>query len=381
MKIYKQDNVMTAALKRINYLFDEFEEVIVGFSGGKDSTVCLNLTLQVAEERGRLPVKVCFVDQEAEWQTVIDYVERVMTDPRVTPLWFQMPIKIFNSTSTIESWLMCWEEGAKWMRDRWPGSITKNVYGTDRFAELFTKILEVDFKDKKTCYIAGVRCEESPTRFMGLTSFATYKAITWGKALNKKLQHFTFYPLYDWSYTDIWKAIHDNHWDYCKIYDYMYQHGVKVQNMRVSNVHHETAVQSLFYLQEIEQDTWNKLTKRIAGISTAGHMPGESFFVPKELPYMFTDWKEYRDYLTENILTDPLVREKFRAKFIEMDEKYADIGSSTDMYKNQINSLLTNDFHFTKLGNWERRPEVNSWRKWKRGIDHPLNRTNKYIPK
>ena len=50
MKIYSKNNVLVEAEKRIHRLFDDFENVVVGFSGGKDSTVCLNLTLKVAEE-------------------------------------------------------------------------------------------------------------------------------------------------------------------------------------------------------------------------------------------------------------------------------------------------------------------------------------------
>lgn len=50
MKYYSKENVYDAALSRIRYLFDEFDNVVVGFSGGKDSTICLQLSLIVAEE-------------------------------------------------------------------------------------------------------------------------------------------------------------------------------------------------------------------------------------------------------------------------------------------------------------------------------------------
>jgi predicted phosphoadenosine phosphosulfate sulfurtransferase len=63
---YGNKTVYEMALERIEYIFDEFENVSVNFSGGKDSTVTLNLALTVAEKKGRLPLKVMFIDQEAE---------------------------------------------------------------------------------------------------------------------------------------------------------------------------------------------------------------------------------------------------------------------------------------------------------------------------
>lgn len=379
MRIYNSKNVMEAARERIEYLFDEFPNVVVGFSGGKDSTVALNLSIEVARAKGRLPVRVIFIDQEAEWATVIRYVRSVMDRPEVKPMWFQMPLRIFNSSSTIEPWLHCWADGEKWMREKEPDSIKVNRYGSDRFATLFEKIFEVEFRHVKSCYIAGVRAEESPTRFVATTSEPTYKHITWGKILNRKLGHYTFYPLYDWTHSDIWKAIHENGWPYCKLYDVMYQYGVPLQHMRVSNVHHETAVRSLFYLQEFERDTWNKLTQRISGINTAGHLKQDNFFVPKELPFMFSTWKEYRDYLLEHLISDDKAREKFRRKFAQMDKRYAAMHHIEDMHKVHIGSILANDYHFTKIQNWETRPTVNSWRKYQVGIFHPDNRNNKYI--
>ena len=35
-KEYKEDNVLEAARQRIAYIFDEFENIIVSISGGKD---------------------------------------------------------------------------------------------------------------------------------------------------------------------------------------------------------------------------------------------------------------------------------------------------------------------------------------------------------
>lgn len=255
MKLYLRQNVFESALDRIRWLFDEFENITVNFSGGKDSTVTLNLALKVAEEKGRLPLPVMFFDQEAEWQTVIDYVRTVMSDPRVDPRWLQIPFKISNATSTAEPWLYAWQPGARWMREKEPNSIHENVYGTDRFAEMFGAYMAHHYPNQKAVNLAGVRASESPARMNGLTAYETYKGRTWGKVRDAKVGHFDMYPLYDWSDSDIWKAIHSNGWPYCGIYDEMYRHGIPIHEMRVSNLHHETAVGVLFYLQEIEAET------------------------------------------------------------------------------------------------------------------------------
>lgn len=349
MKFYQKENVLEAALNRIRWLFDEFENVTVNFSGGKDSTVTLNLALMVAEEKGRLPLRVMFIDQEAEWQTVIDYIREVMSDPRVEPAWLQCPLRIFNATSTVEPWLNCWEPGKEWIRDKEPDSIHENTFGTDRFAELFTAYHATIFPNSPAVFLAGVRAEESPARMRGLTAYETYKGETWGNANGdgKRRNHVTMYPIYDWSYTDVWKAIHDHRWPYCRLYDYMYQYGIPVQQMRVSNVHHETAVKTLFFLQEIEGDTWNRVTERISGINTAGQLQ-EKFMAPTVLPPMFKDWYEYRDYLIDKLIDDPEKQDYYRRTFKAHDERY-ELEVHPALLKTEISALLTNDYHGTKL--------------------------------
>lgn len=377
VKIYLKQNVWEAALERIRYIFDEFEHVAVSFSGGKDSTVTYQLALKVAEERGRLPLDVHFIDQEAEWQNVIDYIRSVMTNPRVNPMWFQMPIRLTNSTSNTEHYLNCWEPGAVWMREREDFAITENVYGTDRFHSLFEAIYKHHYKGKKVAVLAGVRAEESPARLMGLTVDATYKWITWGKRHDKRHEHYTLYPLYDWSYTDIWKAIHDNKWKYAKAYDYMYQYGIPPAKMRVSNLHHETAVHTLFYLQEIERETWDKLTRRLGGINQARHAKKEEIFQAGKLPYMFKNWKEYRDYLLEKLVTDEKYRTAMRKKFDRMDQNYSMMVGIDKMHKVHVSTILLQDIDFTKCINFESNPAAKIYRKWHRGDEKDFERIRK----
>lgn len=120
MKILLEKDVWEAGLERMNWIFDEFENVVVSFSGGKDSTVIFNLAMKVAKERGRLPLPVLFIDQEAEWNETIEQVRKVMYNPDVRPIWLQMPIKIENGTSFSARYLKCWDEEKPdgWLREK-----------------------------------------------------------------------------------------------------------------------------------------------------------------------------------------------------------------------------------------------------------------------
>lgn len=358
MRIHLQNNVMEEALKRIRYIFDEFPIVVVGVSGGKDSTVVLNLALKVAREKNRLPLKVMFVDQEAEWTATIDMIKEIMYSPDVEPYWYQMPIQLFNASSFTEHWLWCWQEGKEWIRPKDPISIKENKTGNTRFAKCFPAIMKYEYPKQKACYLSGVRAEESPGRAMGLTFPAKYKWVTWGKTLDKEAEQYTFYPIYDWRYTDVWKAIHQEGWHYNKIYDIQYQNGVQIGDMRVSNLHHETAVHSLFYLQEADPELYNKLTERLQGIDTAGKMGWDDYFV-RQLPFMFRDWIEYRDYLCEHLIDNPDWKKKFKESYARYDKLFLPIPKlATDYAKMCVQSILTNDWEFVKVKNWFVSPNV-----------------------
>jgi predicted phosphoadenosine phosphosulfate sulfurtransferase len=355
MRVYLKQNVFDAALERVERIFREFPNVIVGISGGKDSTAVLEVALIVARKLGRLPLKVLFIDQEAEWQATIDMVQDVMERPEVEPLWFQIPIVMSNATSTTEHWLMAWDpkEEHRWMRPKWPRALTKNVYGTPRFGELFSAIVATMFPDTKTAYLAGLRAEESPGRATGITSSLKYKDIAWGKILDRKREHYTFYPLYDWSYTDIWAAIHKHGWKYNRHYDTLYRYGSNIKNMRVSNLHHETAIAQLFWLQECEPATYARLTQRISGTDMAGKMGVANYF-PKELPAMFSSWLEYRDHLLEKLVDNEDWKKRFKALFDAQDEYHQYFGNS--LVRVHIATILTNDWELSKINNFAAAP-------------------------
>lgn len=354
MRVLLNENVLDAARRRFRWIFHEFPKVVVNVSGGKDSTVCLELALEVAEELDRLPLTVYWLDQEAEWQATVDLVREWMYDERIDPLWLQIPFRIFNATSTSEPWLHAWDPEAEdlWIHPKDPLSLKENVYGEDRFAKLFEAVMRYHYPGQKVARISGVRAEESSARLYGITGHHTYGGETWGNAqgLVGGEQHITFYPIYDWTYRDVWKFIHDRGLAYNRVYDMQHRYGIPVRKMRVSNLHHETAVSALFYVQEFEPETYARLTRRLQGTDTANKLGFEDYF-PEELPFMFDSWEEYRDYLLDNLIENPDWRERMRRRFRSQQERM-DPAVHDLMFRVHIKSILVNDWEGILPGNF-----------------------------
>ena len=360
MKVYKNTTVYEESKKRIRTIFEEFDNVIVGASGGKDSTTVLELTLEVAKEMNRLPINVLWLDQEAEWNETYNYMKEVFNREEVIPYWMQIPFRLFNSASFNTDWLKVWdeEEEDKWIRPKEDIAYKENVYGSDRFAALFPAIADYHFPEGYA-YIAGVRAQESLARYVCTTTTAKYKDITWAAKSGNKGIGYRFYPIYDWSAEDIWSVIAKKGWKYNKMYDKFYQYGVPFSDMRISNLHHETAYRSLFILQELDRDLYNKLVKRLPGIDTFGKLQ-EDVQIYK-LPEMFATWAEYRDYLLENLIREDL-KVHFEKRFYSKDKdgKLKQGGEKWARY--HVNEILANDWTGTKNSNHKIRLKLEKYK-------------------
>jgi predicted phosphoadenosine phosphosulfate sulfurtransferase len=363
MKVYKKQNVYDAALDRIRWIYDEFDTVMVAFSGGKDSTVVLELTIKVAKEKNKLPVNVYFIDQEAELQSTIDYIERTFKREEVRPFWFQMPFKLFNSASFFDEWLYCWDEKDKdkWMRQKSQIAISENIFKTDRFKDLFPRInewiaLQVSGNGENSAAINGMKCDESMHRKKALTAKCSYKDITWSVAEkeDRKKRNIRFSPIYDWDVEDIWTAIGKNEWDYNKYYDKVYQLGGQISKMRVSSVIHETSAEHhLLILQEVEPKTYDLLVNRIGGVSTYSKLL-EDVRV-RELPSMFSNWEEYALYLIDSVIkeNEKAYYYKMIKEFDLLIKKFPDV--KEEVYRKLCPIILANDFEGGKFANLKER--------------------------
>ena len=92
---------------------------------------------------------------------------------------------------------------------------------------------------------------------------------------------------------------------------------------------------------------------------------------------MFKDWREYRDHLLDNLIQDDVFKSKIQKKHDQMDLKFSDMDRMEEMYKTQILGILSNDFEFTKIGNFMGRPEAINFLKFKRGLEINWNRPDR----
>lgn len=331
-KLYLNKDVLTAARERLVMVFNDFDNIICSISGGKDSVVMVHLALEEARKRNRM-IHLFWLDQEAEYQATVDTVRYYMQQKNVIPHWFQVPVYMTNSTSYTDEMLYAWGKGERWIRDKDPLAIhelkeeyPKRFYG-------FINWFEHQWNPRNTCFLVGLRAEESLNRFRTVIKNPGYKDWNWS---TKDKYSLKIYPIYDWTFEDVWIYIARFNVRYNKIYDFLYAKGFDIKEMRVSNLIHEKAFKCLASLPEFEPDTYNKLIERIGGIHVAARYAKENMiYSANERPERFTTWKEYRDFL---LGTSPL---KHRGRLMK---RFSSQPESERTYKGQCVQILINDW-------------------------------------
>lgn len=366
-QIYINENVLSAAKKRMEYIFDEFENVIVSISGGKDSTVLAHLALLEANKRNR-KVGLFFLDEEAVYESTIKQIRYLMGmyPENTKKYWLQIPFHLTNATSLYESQLIPWEPGKNkiWMRHREPDSIRREPWDKNK-AHIRNKEKGFGFYDAidnfqacfdHTAFLVGCRGTESPNRWRAVSKNPGYKDVYWCTKMPNN--NVTFYPLYDWNFHDVWKYIYDAGLKYSKIYDYQWAKGMGLQEIRVSSLIHEKSFKALVELPEFEPKTYDKLLKRVGGIQI-GNLYGKDakMLKARKLPKNYKSWIEYRDFLLETY-PDKSKKEIFVKRFSNhLNNNY--------VARQQCRQLLLNDYENNLPVKNQEDPREETLKKWR----------------
>ena len=299
-EVVEDVNVYEAAIKRFEYLFDNFDKVVVSFSGGKDSTVCLNLALEVAKKKNKLPLDVYFWDEEAIHPDTIEYVERVRQLPEVRFKWLCIPIRHRNACSRKEPYWQCWDPHKKdlWVRDMPNNSDVVTELKEFKWGDSVPDIAHYVYGPEHgtVADVRGIRADESLRRYR---SVAQKTKLNWlGGPRNG--HNYPVSPIYDWTTFDVWTAPRLFGWDYNKSYDIMSMLGVAPSTQRVCPPYGEEPLGGLWIYAQGWPQLWHKMINRVHGAATAGRYANTELygFGKMTLPEGMT-WREWTYALLE----------------------------------------------------------------------------------
>lgn len=366
-QIYINRTVLECAKERISDIFDDFENICVSISGGKDSTVLAHLVLQEAVRRDRR-VGIFFLDEEVVYDSTVKQVDYIMNMyPKNTiKLWYQIEFNLTNATSFEDDQLICWERGKSkiWMRSKLPDSIqykpwpkeTETVRDKNKGFGFYDALENFQRSRPDTCFCVGLRATESPHRWKAVSSHPGHKDWCWTTDIGNG--SVSAYPLYDWNFHDIWKYIYDNDLKYSKIYDYQHKKGMGLQEIRVSSLIHEKSFKALVDLPEFEPKTYDKLLKRVKGISV-GKLYGKDnkMLQVRKLPKNYKDWMEYRDFLLETYPDET-------KKWI-FEKRFARHLNNSYVARQQCRQLILNDYENNLPVDNKEDPREKTLQKWR----------------
>lgn len=312
-KIYLDQNVYDAFHDRINYIFDKFDLVYFSVSGGKDSSVMVQIGNEIAIKRNK-KYDVFYVDYEAQYSATIKHLYDLKKLSQIRDFYhISLPFNSHNASSIFQPHWQPWnpDEKEKWVRDLPSDSINidNHPFGdyfvrgeeVESFMVKFPKWLMKKHNKEKVACLVGIRSDESLNRF---------RAIAFGKKLYDKKPWSTeikpnvynFYPLYDWSTEDIWGSIAKDNLIFNEVYEMLYKNGMGIHEQRICQPYGQDQRVSLNQWAALEPETWHKVVNRVSGANFGniyckttllGHNGTEK---PEHM-----SWQKYTVFLLESI--------------------------------------------------------------------------------
>lgn len=357
-KIFLSQDVFSVSQERLDFIFANFEKIYLSFSGGKDSGVMLNLTIDYMKKHNiKSKIGLMVMDNEANYTHSLEFMLKIIDDniDYLDVYWCCLPIALPCTTSSFfEEWI-CWntQEEEKWvnkMPDRdyvinesnhkFPFFKTGMSYEVfwDNFGEWYSE-------GKRTACMIGIRTDESLNRFRAIANKDKIMLDNkcWTKKNGKNV--YNVYPIYDWRTNDIWIANAKFEWLYNKLYDIFYMAGMSVSQMRVASPFMSEGKSSLNMYKVIDEHIWRKLCLRVSGANFVAQYGKQLMYKDFTLPVGHT-WKSFVKFLL-NTLPDE-VKKNYRARFIQSFKLWGRLGRG--LSDDVIKDLQKNNIKFTING-------------------------------
>ena len=279
----KGENVYQLVQKRLKFLFNEFDNIYVSFSGGKDSGVLLNLCIQYIREHNLdRKIGVYHMDYEAQYQMTTEYVEQTFRENQdILEIYHVcVPFKVVTCASMFQTYWRPWDES---MHAHWVRPMPKNCYKKEDFPFYNEEMWDYTFQTSfaswyhkkhdavRTCCLVGIRTQESLDRWRtihGNNRLNSYHNLMWTRRLGYDL--YNAYPIYDWTTEDIWTAYARFKWPFNQMYELYYKAGVPLDRQRVASPFLSTAQETLKLYKAIDPNTWGRMLGRVNGVNFTG---------------------------------------------------------------------------------------------------------------
>ncbi len=326
---YLKKNVYEALTERLHFIFKEFDNILISFSGGKDSGLLLNIALDFQKKYyPKKRIGVFHQDFEAQYTVTTEYVERTFERIKndVEPYWVCLPMATRTALSSYQMFWYPWDDTKKdaWCRpmpthpfvinlENNPFTTYKYKMHQEDLAKQFSRWYKMSHGNKKTVCLLGIRADESLQRYSGIVNKRYgYAGECW---ISKQFKDvWAASPMYDWSYHDVWHAYAEFSYDYNKLYDLYYMAGLKPDQMRVASPFNDYAKDSLHLYRVLDPEMWAKLVGRVMG-ANFGSIYGRTKalgYRALTLPEGHT-WKSYTEFLLDTL--PPKLRRSYSKKF------------------------------------------------------------------
>ena len=317
-KKYLEKNVLDATMERLEIMFQNFENIYFSVSGGKDSSVMVQLANKIAQKLNK-KFDVLFIDLEAQYRYTIEHIEELKQLSQIRDFYhITLPIALRNAVSVLQPKWICWEEESKhlWVRsmpentinvDNCPFTWFKKGEEFEEFIIQFAGWYQEKYKGKVACGI-GIRTDESLNRFRTIAfqekkiRFNNYNWTTKLKVNEKHIDVYNFYPLYDWATEDIWGAVSQLDLKFNYIYELMYKNGLSIYEQRLCQPYGDDQRNGLNQFKALEYDTWSKVLNRVNGVNFGNiYCKTTALGNIKSCKPNFMSWQEYTVFLLESI--------------------------------------------------------------------------------
>ena len=224
VKKYIDKDVVTAARERIAHVYDTFDSVVLMYSGGKDSSVCLQLMKEYHEEHGLGPVECVFRDGETLPFTNIKFLEEIRKEP-----WINLRWQCFNRVD--DRYVL----GTFRYHTRWDSTDRKAVRQIPEWAETAATFGlpedtiigpgGIDMDDLtaskykgSVAFVTGIRASESLVRYRSVVNKLNENYICRIEG-NPRSAVRMVKPVYDWEENDVLKFLKETGFPLCEFYD------------------------------------------------------------------------------------------------------------------------------------------------------------------